>query len=281
MKIYIGWSGTRSKQVGKIFNEMLPFFNHESEPFFSPEMGKGIQWLSTITEELRDSAIGIFCLTRENLNAPWILFEAGALSKGLQKNNVCTFLLDLKTSDITEPLSQFQWTINTEEDLFRLINTINLNAKKPLNENVLSQNYKKYYPEFEKKIKEIPPYKEKTGEGLPPLRDQGEILEEILGILRDMKREEFIDSETFMIKHGARMMRNKRKVTLEVVPDMRDQIREQLMQNTAFKNTQIKISQKNDDTLIIYYYGEFSEEQIIALSLIKGIISIDYQYLLA
>jgi len=48
-------------------------------------------WFSQISDNLSDTSIGIVCLTQENKDRPWILFEAGTLAKGLSNSRVCTF----------------------------------------------------------------------------------------------------------------------------------------------------------------------------------------------
>ena len=63
-------------------------------------------------------------MTRENLNEKWILFEAGALSK-TKDAHVCTFLLDLKPTDVEHLLVQFQATQFKKKDVWKLIRTIN------------------------------------------------------------------------------------------------------------------------------------------------------------
>ena len=50
-------------------------------------------------------------MTRENVNAPWVNFEARALSKMIDKSNVTPFLFDLKRSEVQGPLLQFQSAI--------------------------------------------------------------------------------------------------------------------------------------------------------------------------
>jgi hypothetical protein len=48
------------------------------------------------------------CLTQQNVSAPWLLFEAGALSKAVGFGRVLPYLIDLRPTDLTGPLSQFQ-----------------------------------------------------------------------------------------------------------------------------------------------------------------------------
>lgn len=58
--------------------------------YFTPDdIEKGAKWSTEVLKELEESEIGILCLTRDNLDKPWILFEAGALSKNFGKSKVC------------------------------------------------------------------------------------------------------------------------------------------------------------------------------------------------
>ena len=186
MKLFLSWSGERSKQVGKVFSEILPCIIQSCEPFFSQDIDKGTQWLTQITKELDESHVGIICLTQENLNEPWLLFEAGALSKSLEHAHVCTFLLDIEPTDVRDPIAQFQATKNSKEDIFMLIRTINScseeNAR--LNDAVLERTFEQFWPDLEKKLGDIPAL-----DNLPPSpkRDDRELLEEVLEILRSEK----------------------------------------------------------------------------------------------
>ena len=81
MKIFLSWSGSMSKKTAEILCEWLPKVINAIEPWISSEMEKGTRWESEITDKLEESKIGIICLTRNNLDENWILFEAGALSK--------------------------------------------------------------------------------------------------------------------------------------------------------------------------------------------------------
>ena len=120
MKVFISWSGERSKRVGEIFSKYLKRIIQNCNPFFSPNIVKGTQWISIINNELKESKVGIICITSDNMSEPWLLFESGAISKGVGENRVCTFLLDLESTDLTGPLAQFQDTKNSKDDIYKL-----------------------------------------------------------------------------------------------------------------------------------------------------------------
>ena len=62
----------------------------------------------TVAKGLETCNFGVLCITRENLNSPWILFEAGALAESMQDERVIPLLLDLDFKDLSGPLAQFQ-----------------------------------------------------------------------------------------------------------------------------------------------------------------------------
>jgi len=126
MKVFLSWSGTRSHQVALIFRDWLPSVIQAIVPYVSSEdIDKGARWSTDIAKELEDSTFGILCVTRENINAPWLTFEAGALSKTMDKSFVSPFLFDIKRSEVDGPLLQFQSTILDKDDIKKLLKTLN------------------------------------------------------------------------------------------------------------------------------------------------------------
>ena len=93
MKVFISWSGSQSKELAEAIREWIPNVIQAVSPYFTPsDIEKGTRWSNDIAKELESSSIGILCITRENIRAPWIMFEAGALSKSLEKTHVCPIL---------------------------------------------------------------------------------------------------------------------------------------------------------------------------------------------
>jgi hypothetical protein len=89
--VFICWSGGRSKAIAEGLKELLQRVlpelerrDGEADPvFLSEDIEKGAEWFQSIREELDRSKVGIVVLTRENLENPWIHFEAGALAREL------------------------------------------------------------------------------------------------------------------------------------------------------------------------------------------------------
>ena len=125
MKVFISWSGNKSHKVAMIFREWLPSVIQSLEPYVSSEdIDKGARWSSDIAKELEDSTFGILCVTKDNLHAPWLSFEAGALSKTMDKSFVTPFLFDIKRSEVNGPILQFQSTVFEKEDIKNILDIV-------------------------------------------------------------------------------------------------------------------------------------------------------------
>jgi hypothetical protein len=184
-KVFISWSGPLSQKLGEALPKWLPATLQFVKPYFSPEdIYKGTKWNSEISVELDNSNIGIICLTRDNIEKPWILFEAGALSKSLEKKGlVCTLLFDLEPSDFKGPLTSFQHTLFNREDFKRLVTTINsAEGDSSLEQTVLDKVFDRRWPELEAEITKILQSSDQAAK--KELRSNREILDEVLELAR-------------------------------------------------------------------------------------------------
>jgi hypothetical protein len=188
MKVFISWSGERSRQVAELLNNWIQCVLQAVDPWLSSkDIDRGSLWFSEITSQLSNTHNGIVCLTKSNLNKPWILFESGALAKGLSSNRVYTFLIDLNSNDIKDPLAQFNHTTPTKEGVYQLIRTINNGLEeKSLKENILLNVFETYWPQFETDFKLI--LKNTKDEEVIEVRPKEDILNEILYSVRGMDK---------------------------------------------------------------------------------------------
>ncbi len=187
MKIFISWSGSLSRQLGEAIRDWLPGVLQSTVPYFTPsDIEKGNRWSTDIAKELESSQIGILCVTRDNLHSDWILFEAGALSKSMDKSHVCPILFGITNTDLAGPLKQFQTTEFEKSDFQKLIGVINSRlGDLKLNSKTLDIVFDKWWPDLERKITEI---MASTVESKAPLRSDRELIEEILLISRESSR---------------------------------------------------------------------------------------------
>ena len=198
MQVFISWSGERSKAVAELLDEWIQCVLQAIRPWMSTkDIDRGSLWFSEITDQLRDTKIGIVCLTKDNLYKPWILFEAGALAKGLSNSRVCTFLVDLVPADISDPLAQFNHTMPNQEGIFGLVRTLNsLLGDKALSEKTLIQVFETYWPQFEGKFSKI--IKTTPTERNEPIRSEESILSEVLSTVRMLDKR----VRQFEVNHG-------------------------------------------------------------------------------
>lgn len=190
MLVFISWSGQRSKAIAEALETWLAQVIQAVEPWISQDIDKGLRWGAEIADRLERSKVGIICLTKSNLDARWIHFEAGALSK-TKDAYVCTLLLDIKPSDVEQPLAQFQHTTTEKEDIFQLLSTINRavqnSGEKALADPLLRRIFDTYWPDLEKAFQESATLQEATAS---PSRTTEEMLQEMLEILRNQERKQ-------------------------------------------------------------------------------------------
>jgi hypothetical protein len=157
MKVFLSWSGNRSREVANFLSDWLCCVIQATRPWVSTrDLDRGSLWFGEINDQLKDTSVGIVCLTNENKDRPWILFEAGALAKGLSTARVCTFLIDVETKDIEDPLAQFNHTFPARESVLGLVKTLNSTLGiSALDTRTLEQVFETYWPQFETKFKEI------------------------------------------------------------------------------------------------------------------------------
>lgn len=188
MKIFISWSGERSGRIAELLNEWLKCVIQAADPWLSTkDIEKGSLWFNEISSTLSNTQNGIVCLTKSNMDKPWILFEAGALAKGLSSNRVFTFLIDIEPNEIRDPLAQFNHTLPTNASLFQLVRSVN-NAlgEQSLKESILSKVFDTYWPQFESKFKKI--IAETPEEDIKIQISKEDILNEILYTIRGLDK---------------------------------------------------------------------------------------------
>src|SRR4051812_44421684 len=109
MKVFISWSGQKSRDVAIVLRDWLPLVINSIDPFVSSEdISAGARWQGEIAGALEATNFGLVCVTKENQGSPWLNFEAGALAKAVDSSRVVPLAIDLKPSDIENPLGQFQ-----------------------------------------------------------------------------------------------------------------------------------------------------------------------------
>jgi len=186
MEIFISWSGPKSGAVAEALRNWLPKVVNAFSPWLSSaDIDKGARWGSDLAGRLASARAGIICLTPSNIQSPWILFEAGALSKTLENTFVCTLLIGLEPADVDWPLAQFQATRATKRDVLKLLKTLNTGLRESsLPDRHIEDAFEVWWPRLEAELEHLPPEAAVTR----PRRTDRDLIEELVDLVRNQSR---------------------------------------------------------------------------------------------
>lgn len=189
MKVFLSWSGKKSLAAAQLFSEWLPCIIQKAQPWISSkDIDRGSIWFGEIYSQLAECNQGVLFVTKENQIKPWLLFEAGALSKGISENRVCTFLVDLNVRDIesSSPLSHLNHTSTTKDQIFELTKTINKRLQsEAISEAVLQKTFEAMWEDFSEKLEAIKSLPDETS---TPNRTDNDVLNDILENVLNINR---------------------------------------------------------------------------------------------
>lgn len=187
MKVFLSWSGMRSKFVAEHLRSWIPKVLQAVHPWMSDEdIGAGTRWAAVIGRELENTRVGIVCLTNENQLNPWVMFEAGALSKMVTHSSVIPYLIDLSPSQLSGPMAQFQAVVADKEGTARLIHTLNKTLEvSQIPSTDLDEILEVWWPKLEQALQSLPPQSQES-----TTRSLHEILDEVAANTREQLRRE-------------------------------------------------------------------------------------------
>ena len=186
MKIFVSWSGETSKNYAKFLKEWIEQCIQSTVVFYSEDdIEKGEHWHDRLSTELQDASFGIVCLTSENINAPWIHFEAGALAKMLD-SKVATLAININFAEIKGPLNSFQATKLDRDDILKLLKSINNAQDRPLEEKKLETTFNAFWPQFQDMIENTKSELAKSSKEKLTKKDEiRDSIDEILQLVRN------------------------------------------------------------------------------------------------
>lgn len=264
MKVFISWSGELSHKVACAFRDWLPAVIQSVHPYVSSEdIDKGTRWSTDIAKELDEASYGIICVTKDNLNAPWVSFEAGALSKIIDKSNVSPFLFNIKRSDVQGPLLQFQSTIYEMGDVFKLVKSINkrIDQTHQLTDEQVRRAFEVWWPQLDEKLKAIP------NAPVSPKSDKPEnktlaILEEVLELSRRQHRilndpEALLPAEYLQYTLGSTARISGRHELPEIVHENLLRLRDLLLSlcSEKFANDRTRMAASLVEDILEYFHS--------------------------
>lgn len=186
MKVFVSWSGQKSKLLASAFKEWLPDLLQTVDVFMSQhDIEAGSRWGNELGIQLQEANFGIICITPENISAPWLLYEAGCLGKSIEHSRVVPYRIGIAATDVPFPLAQFQSVNADKEGTLKLLESINSINSTKLESERLQRIFEIFWQHFEKKIVEVG----QIIESASPKRDPQDLLEEMLQIMRGIDRD--------------------------------------------------------------------------------------------
>lgn len=220
MRVFVSWSGDLSRRVAEALRRYLPLMIQGVDTFMSKhDLESGARWSLELAKELEASSFGVLCLTPDNLDSSWLLFEAGALTKHVE-GRACGLLIGgLKPTDVSGPLSQFQNRSFTRDEVEVLLRDINAASEHPLGTAQLDTIFEKWWPDIETAYNAALESTVDVSKRIP--RDQRDLIEEVLTRIRaiesaiDRKSMSFTMGEMFE-RSWAGMTRRQKELLLSL-----------------------------------------------------------------
>jgi len=156
MKVFLSWSGESSKTLAGVLREWLAVVFPDVDFWMSNrDIKAGQRWGNELDRELEATRFGILCLVPTNLLAPWLLFEAGALSKSVESSRVLPYCLGLEPEEVQGPLSRFLGVVADETGTWRLVESINSVLESRRSDAVLARIFEKWWPDLKHDLENI------------------------------------------------------------------------------------------------------------------------------
>lgn len=189
LRVFVSWSGALSHRYALLLDNWLPSVLQAVNTYVSSNnIQSGSRWNADIAKELATNSYGILCLTEESRTAPWLIFEAGALSKAVDSAHVVPLLFDLKQSDVDFPLAQFQMRVANRDDMHSLVFDINATTAAPIESQRLEEIFDVWWPKFELERTKILADSTEPARQAATQDDATRVLEEILEGVRSQLR---------------------------------------------------------------------------------------------
>ncbi len=187
MRVFLSWSGERSKAVAQALKDWLPLCIQSLDPWMSSaDIDKGARWFEEIETALESAqGQGIFCVTPENTASPWLNFEAGVVASKGGKGRLYVLLVGIDPVDLKPPLNLFQVTTTTKEEVHKLLQSLNKQCEKPVVDRILERTFEANWADLASAIEAAI-----ASKPMPAIhaRSLPDAIAELVGITRRMER---------------------------------------------------------------------------------------------
>lgn len=200
--VFLTWSGERSKAFAEIFHAWLRKVLQPCNPWMSDvDIDAGSFWDEKIRSNLAHACFGVVCLTADNIERPWVNYEAGALAERLGQN-VCPFLLGVEPNALRPtPLSRLQAKRADLDGTMTLVVAINRAlGDRSVPDEIARDAVKNRWEELQVALDAIP----KSPEPTPPPRTAEDMMREMLPLVQELVRRTEPDPIGELVRVGQR-----------------------------------------------------------------------------
>ena len=157
MNIFLSWSGESSKAVAAALDGWLRFVFPEVRTWMSARaIGPGTRWGEELDRQLEGTNFGVLCLSPDNLASPWVLFEAGAVSKSIATSRVVPYCIGVSPEEVQGPLSRFQGVPADKDGTLKLLQSINATLENKRTDEDLRLIFNTWWPNLENRLAAVP-----------------------------------------------------------------------------------------------------------------------------
>jgi hypothetical protein len=156
VKVFIGWSGERSKAFAEFLHRVLRTLSIGVSPWVSgPEIEEGARWQGEWRKAVEETEYAVLCVTPEAARSPWLHFEAGAFAKG-DTSRVVPLLIDMEGEDFDGPLRVFPSRVVDFESMDELLRFLaGASETSTLEGDEVTRAFLRWRPDFDAVMKDI------------------------------------------------------------------------------------------------------------------------------
>ena len=184
-RLFISWSRPQAEDIAPALKNFIQDVLGIDGIFLSKEIDSGRRWSSEIASALETCDAGLIVVTSENKEAPWLNFEAGAISKRIDDANVIPLLWDISVGEIANtPLNQFQCKSFIRNDIRFVVE--NLVKLWDLSPESVDRRFDAMWPNFEAQLKQVPNQSSDPA-GSPTIEDVFSLIQRLGSRLSDIE----------------------------------------------------------------------------------------------
>jgi len=172
MRLLLVWSGERSYETATALRHWLQDVLQAVQPWMAAEEIDLEKWTTDEVRHLSEFRLAIVCLTPENISAPALSTQVGAMWTSIERALILPYLLGVARSELVGPLVEFQVVTATHDGTYSLVHSINrAMSGDAVSEDLLKRSFERWWPDLESKLNSVvskvsatDPLEEKVGE---------------------------------------------------------------------------------------------------------------------